>query len=224
MSQKDCASLHGSLQHVSFIYRDAWNALPLLTTFLSKFPNEYVLHHVPHTVTSDLSLWLACLTGLTVSHSLLPRQHLDPNIHIDASSAFGLGFTINNYYAGWCLSDSWAADGHDIGWAECVALELAIYWLIQEGFQNADVTICSDNMGVIAAFSNGKSRNAAHNDCICCITSALVPVCLTISPKYVPSCENLADPVSHGRTAGYSAHLTCSFPLPPPLSSWLTAL
>ena len=87
-----------------------------------------------------------------MSHSLLPRQCLDLNVHVDASLAFGLGFTFNNDYAGWRLSDSWVAEGRDIGWAECVALELAIYWLIQEGFRNADVTICLDNMGVIAAF------------------------------------------------------------------------
>jgi len=163
-------------------------------------------------------------TGLTVSCSLLPRQCLDPNIHVDASSAFGLGFMINNKYAGWHLSDGWAADSHDIGWAEYVALELAIYWLIQEGFWNTDVTVHSDNMGVIAVFSNSKSCNTARNNCIHHITSALVPVCLTISPKYMPSCENLADPVSCGCTAGYSAHLACTFPLLTPLSSWLTTL
>jgi len=125
---------------VSFIYHDAWNALPSLSAFLSKFPNDYVLHHVPHAVKSDLSLWLACLTGPTMSRSLLLRQCLDLNVHVDASLAFGLGFTFNNDYAGWRLSDSWVAEGRDIGWAECVALELAIYWLIQEGFRNADVT------------------------------------------------------------------------------------
>jgi len=86
VSQKDCTSLHGSLQHVSFIYHDAWNALPSLSAFLSKFPNEYVLHHVPHMVMNDLMLWLTCLTGPTMSHSLLLRQRLDPNIHVDASS------------------------------------------------------------------------------------------------------------------------------------------
>jgi len=183
-----------------------------------------VLHHVLHTVNNDLGLWLACLTGLTVSCSLLPRQCLDLNVHIDASSAFGLGFMFNNNYAGWHLSDSWAADSCDIGWAECVALELAIYWLIQEGFRNADVTVPSDNMGVIAAFLNGKSCNATCNNCIRRITSALVPTCLTISPKYMSSCENLANPVSHGHTASYSAWLACTFPLPTPLSLWLTTL
>jgi len=143
---------------------------------------------------------------------------------VDTSLAFGLSFTFNNSYAGWHLSDSWVAGGHDIGWAECVAIELAIYWLIQQGLWNADVTICSENMGVIATFSNGKSCNAAHNNCICCITSALVPACLTISPKYVPSCENLADLVSWGCTTSYNACLICTFLLLPSLSLWLSAL
>src|SRR5882724_11355707 len=36
VSRKDCASLHRSLQHVSFIYCDTRNTLPSLTAFLSK--------------------------------------------------------------------------------------------------------------------------------------------------------------------------------------------
>jgi len=54
------------------------------------------------------------------------------------------GFWSLFYFQQWLcwlgLSDSWVAEGCDIGWDECVALELAIYWLIQEGFRNADVT------------------------------------------------------------------------------------
>ena len=34
ISQKDCTSLHGSLQHISFIYHDTWSALPALSAFL----------------------------------------------------------------------------------------------------------------------------------------------------------------------------------------------
>src|SRR5882724_4402601 len=96
VSQKDCASLHGSLQHVSFVYCDTWNSLLALSAFLSKFPNDYVLHYAPCTVTNDLTLWLTCLTGLTMTHSLLPRQRLDPNLVIDTSLSFGLSFAFDN--------------------------------------------------------------------------------------------------------------------------------
>jgi len=118
-------------------------------------------------VITDLNLWRTCLTCPAVTHSLLPRRHLDPNIHIDASSSFGLGFAFENWYAGWSLIDGWAAEGRDIGWAESVALELAVYWLIQEGFHDANIVVHLDNTGVIGAFSNGRSRNPACNDCSC---------------------------------------------------------
>ena len=126
VSQKDCVSLHGSLQHISFVYRDTCCALPALSTFLSKFPNDYVLHHTPHTMISNMDMWLVCLSGPTMSQSLMLSQHLDLNLHVDASSSFGLGFMVDNWYAGWHLTEGWATDDRDIGWAESVALEMAI--------------------------------------------------------------------------------------------------
>ena len=159
-----------------------------------------------------------------MTHSLFLRQHLDLNIHVDASSFFGLGFAFENSYAGWHLINIWVAGRHNIGWMESMALELEIYWLIQRGFHNVDITVHSDNTGVIAAFSNGKSCNTAQNDCICCNTSAIIPTCLAISLMYVSSCENLADPDSCGHTDNYDAHLICTFLLPNPLSLWLSTL
>src|SRR5882724_404450 len=52
--QNDCASLHSTLQHVSFMYQDACSALPALSRVLSKFSNNFVLHHIPHAVLKDL--------------------------------------------------------------------------------------------------------------------------------------------------------------------------
>ena len=51
--------------------------------------------------------------------------------------------------------DSWATEGQDIGWAESVALELAIYWLIKMGFHDADIIMHLDNTGVIGPFQMG---------------------------------------------------------------------
>jgi len=86
---------------------------------------------------------------------------------MDASTSFGVGFTLNDCYAGWRLTEGWAADGRDIGWAETMALELAIYWLLQMNFHNSNITIRSDNTAVIDAFSNSKSCNPAWNNCLC---------------------------------------------------------
>ena len=67
VSWKDYASLHSSLQHISFVYHNAHCALPALSSFLSKFPNDYVLHHTLHAVINDMDMWLSCLSGPTMS-------------------------------------------------------------------------------------------------------------------------------------------------------------
>jgi len=97
---------------------------------------------------------------------MMPRQHLDPNLHVDASSSFGLGFAFENQYAGWHLINGWEAKGCNIGWAEAVALELSIYWLIQMGFHDADITVHWDNTRLIGAFSNGRAHNPTQIDCL----------------------------------------------------------
>ena len=154
----------------------------------------------------------------------MPRKQFDPNLHIDASSSYGLGFVIENKYAGWQLIAGWACDGRDIGWAESVALELAIYWLIQEGYQGMNITILSDNTGVIGAFSSGRSHNPARNPTIRHTTVAMIPTNISISPEYLTSSGNLADAVSRGATSGYNSRLNCAFPLPTDLAPWLTPI
>jgi len=103
--------------------------------------------------------------------------------------------------------------------AESVTLELSIYWLIQEGYRDANIKIHSDNTRVISAFSNGCSHNPACNDCICCITTSFIPASLTISLKYIASSSSLADPVSHGLVNNYKSCLNCHFLLPTPLAT-----
>ena len=86
-----------------------------------------MLHHILCAVLKDLGLWQACLIYPSVTRSLMPHVCIDPNLHVDASSSFKVGFVIENRYAGWRLIEGWACESRDIGWAESVALELAIY-------------------------------------------------------------------------------------------------
>jgi len=50
VSQWDCHSLHGSLQHVTFIFWEGQSTLPRLSSFISKFRNEFALRHAPNAV------------------------------------------------------------------------------------------------------------------------------------------------------------------------------
>src|SRR5882672_8060098 len=47
VNMKIIASIHGSLQHVSCIHQHGHHYLPAISNFLSKFPNEYTMHHIP---------------------------------------------------------------------------------------------------------------------------------------------------------------------------------
>jgi len=49
-----CVSLHGSLQHITFIYREGRSALPPLSSFSSKFLNKFSQCHMPASVLESL--------------------------------------------------------------------------------------------------------------------------------------------------------------------------
>ena len=66
---------------------------------------------MPRAVLNDLDMWWKCLLHQTVTCSLIPRKLFDPNLHVDASSLYGLSFVIENKYAGWQLITGWACDG-----------------------------------------------------------------------------------------------------------------
>jgi len=55
---------------------------------------------------------------------------VDPDVWIDASTKWGIGVVIGQEWAAWKLVIRWNKDGRDIGWAECIALELAVFIII----------------------------------------------------------------------------------------------
>jgi hypothetical protein len=221
VNRKDCTSLHGSLQHITVVYRDGQAYLPLLSHFLSKFPNNFVRHHVPASVVNHLLWWKAVLNKPSARRSLEPRWTVDPDIWVDASMSWGIGIVVGNHWAAWRLLPGWKSDGRDIGWAESVALELAVMWLVQKDFHDADVRIWGDNTGVIGAFLKGRSRSIPRNDTTRRITSSLIPFNLTISPSYVASSANRADPISRGVLGSSDMRLVCGFELPSELQNFL---
>ena len=151
----------------------------------------------------------------------MPLTCVDPGIFVDASTSWGIGLLADSHWAAWCLLPNWATCGRDIGWAEGVALELAVYWLVAAGFHDADVTIRSDNSGVVGAFWKGRLRNLERNESIGCITVALSCANLSLSPIFVLSIENLADPLSHGCLRPNSSHIPQVIHIPPCLDGFL---
>jgi len=53
-SQKDCMSILGTLQCLSFVYKEGCSTLPPFLAFLAKFPNKFLHHHAPKSVIENL--------------------------------------------------------------------------------------------------------------------------------------------------------------------------
>jgi len=60
-SQKECMSILGTLQHISFIYKEGCLTLPPFTSFIAKFPNDFTCRHAPKPIIEGLCWWEAIL-------------------------------------------------------------------------------------------------------------------------------------------------------------------
>jgi len=136
VNRKTIASIHGSLQHVTLVYHQGRSHLPPLSSFLSKFPNDYVLHHLPSSCLTQLSWWHHTLSFPNPSRHLQTLQNQGLNIWLDASTSWGIGLYVAGHWAMWHLAVGWSSHKRDIGWAETVAMELSVLWLTQCGFHD----------------------------------------------------------------------------------------
>ena len=221
VSWKEVMSIHSTLQHICFIYRQGHSLLPAFSSFIAKFPNDFARHHIPKAVQDSLTWWISILQSPSNSCSLLPRKSIDPGVWVDALMDWGIGVIIGNRWAAWKLKPSWKTDGRDIGWAESIALELSILWLLHDGHTDCDITMHGDNMGVIGAFFKGQSHSIPRNESLCCIASYLIPNNVQISPVYVTSTSNRANPISHSILGFPSLKMLESLQLPGELEPWL---
>jgi hypothetical protein len=101
----------------------------------------------------------------------------------------------------------WKIDGRDIGWLESLAVELAASWFASQVILDADLLVHWDKTSVIDGYRKGRSRNESRNASIRRISSILMPNNLTITPVYVPSAMNLADPFSRGVLESHNDYL-----------------
>ena len=221
LSMRDVSLIIGMLQHLTFVYWNGRHALASIAQFLSKFPNSFVKHHLPTAAQCDLTWWHQVLARRDVSRLLIPLPCLYPDIWVDTLSSWGIGLIIKSQWAAWRLIEGWDSEDRDIGWTECVALELAVSWLAAENFHDAEVIIHSDNSGVVGTFWKGRSWNSSCNDSISHIAILLSQSNLSLSPIFVPSAQNCADPVSQGCLRSQSSCISTFIELPHALSSFL---
>ncbi|GBE86646.1 hypothetical protein SCP_0905260 [Sparassis crispa] len=200
VSQRDAMSINGTLSHITFVYPHGRAFLTSLCNFIASFHNPYAPRYAPHSVLSDMKWWLSILSIPDVCRSLSSRGPLqDLGIWVDASSSWGVGIIIAGEWSSWrwCGEPGvWKCNGRDIGWAEMVAVELAVRTIECLGQQNAHILIRGDNKGVEGAFARGRSRNFQVNSSIRRTEVIAMALNILFTVQYVNTKDNLADPMS----------------------------
>ncbi|QRV82386.1 hypothetical protein RhiJN_10401 [Ceratobasidium sp. AG-Ba] len=167
--------------------------------------------------------WLEALTTSPASQVLRASFPVhDHPTYMDASTSFGIGIVVEGYVAAWKLADDWRKPGIDIGWAEMVAVELALQALISRGIRKHTVVLRSDNNGVVFAVQAGRSRNWHQNKVLMRILAAASEHELDLAISYIKSAENPADDPSRGKLPAEALPFPWPVTMPEELADILT--
>lgn len=212
---KEAQTLQGFLAHVCFVYREGRAHMPSIHRYVKSF-NDITSYRqaIPEETYLDLEWWSAILSMSDFGRPLHIRSLVDLDIWVDASTVWGIALVVGNQYQAWKLREGWDTENRHIGWAESVAIELAVVYITRAGYQDVQVLVHSDNTGAIGQFSRGRSRNRNINDSII-RAEALCRGCnISIFPDYVKSAVNRADAASRGTPQPDLTPLTPSVELP----------
>lgn len=213
--------INGFLSWVTFVYPDGRAYLTNLCKFISGFRHNLETRHPGHQVFSDLRWWSAQLSTASVSRSLIARgDPIDMGFWMDASSNWGISLMCKGRWAAWKWLEGWRSEQREIGWAEGVAVELAVRLLDARNISDVHVLIRTDNQGVMGAFQRGRGRNPEINNSIRRVDVICSSRNIMLSLIYVASADNLADPISRGIPGPPDSHLE-NIELPVKLSPFM---
>lgn len=150
-----------------------------------------------------------------------PPALLATRVYVDASSSWGIGILIDGHWDAFKFLPGAIADSRNIGWAEMVAVEIAIGILVDMLPNGSHVRIHSDNQGVLAALKNQRSRGVPANESLQRQCRLLLNNDFWISGEYIPSAANLADSLSRGHLSQSHTRLSHSFVIPPVLTTFI---
>ena len=151
-SHANSACPYGILWHITFVYRQGWSSLPPLLAFIAKFLHKFACHHIPKSVLECIKWWDSIFQNPSSLCLLVPCTMIDPHVWVDTLTDWSIGVILGQLWAAWMLRPRWKVDCWDIGWAESIALELAVIWLVCNGYMDCNITIHSNNTGMIGAW------------------------------------------------------------------------
>lgn len=222
---REAQQLLGSLNHCCLVLRSARTKLHALRTFVRRFPPDasvFLSMPVSPALANEIAWWSnsfqSQFLGATIA---IPPQPLSLPIFVDASTSWGIGVLINSRWAAWKFRPGALQDGRAIGWAEMVAVELAVSLLCSAHPRRSHFLLHSDNQGVIGAISSSFSRGASQNSSLSRLSSTLLHHDSFLSTEYVSSAQNPADPLSRGIIPPASERINTRVILPAELVAYL---
>jgi hypothetical protein len=139
INEKSLLELHGVLCHITFIIRLGCSHLPSLSTFISHF-NDYSpgkMLRPPPLVKTNVRWWKGTLSHPNLSHTLAPLgEPLDLGISVDTSSKWGISIVWGDGWDVWTVCEGWRGPYRDIGWLECLAIELLVLHIKAAGYHD----------------------------------------------------------------------------------------
>jgi hypothetical protein len=219
---KDIETLIGTLNHVCLVVPEGRSHMVSLYKFRGGFKANHsseAKHKLSQGAGDDTEWWRRRLQEPFVGMKIVrPPSPLDVGVFVDASTSWGIGLVLDGKWLAWQLKEGWRSDQREIGWAEMVAVELAIQTLVTGKYQNCHIIVRSDNQGVVGALKAGKSRGTQQNLILREIVKLIQHYDLWVSTLWIPTLENPADGPSRGLFPGRDA--LC--PFQPKIPSHLT--
>jgi hypothetical protein len=221
IDRKTCLSLTGSLSHCAVVVLGSRSHLPSLYRFSARFTklqSDFIKLKPPPDVLEDVAWWRAALSADWCGIMIRPHPpELPEPFFVDASTGWGIGLVHKDRWLAWPLLDGWFSEGREIGWAEFVALELAVLTALHLGVRSATLLIRSDNQGVVNAFAAEYSRGPAQNAVLRRILLVLYEFDLWLRVVWIPSAENPADGPSRGKLLPWNRLISAPPKVPPAL-------
>lgn len=203
----EAQKLHGKLLHTTSILPIGRAYLTALEAFLAiSSDNPHVPRSPPRSTRHELEWWRKRLSQPHLRRPIpVPVEVFDVGGFSDASSGVGLGVVLGGRWRSWRLLPDWKHDGRDIGWAEAVAFEFLVYYILQlPSLPGNNLKVFGDNRGVVEGWWRGRSRNIAVNGVFRRLLHRLEQSDLYIHPRYIASAGNPADNPSRGVFPPYS--------------------
>ena len=222
-NQREAETIIGTLNHVCLVVPEGRSRLVSLFKFRGGFKSKQlseVKHKLSMSTADDLAWWRSRLQEDFVGMKITsPSEPLNNKVFVDASTSWGIRLVLDGKWLAWQFKEGWRAEGREIGWAEMVAVELAIRTLIAGKFKDCHIVVRSDNQGVVGALKAGRSRGTHQNLILREIVKLMQDHDIWLSTTWISTAENPADGPSRGLFPGKDS----LYPHPPKVPCHLTS-